>query len=126
NINSFDLAKQAVSDELTRVWRQTGGSESDIAGWKASINAAKGPKALASAWKTIGGLLESKLQSMQDQYQQGMGTTPVNVITPGARQSLDKLEGSAPGGKVRVQGRDGKTYEFPSQAAADQFKKAGG
>jgi hypothetical protein len=30
------------------------------------------------------------------------------------------------GGSVRVQGKDGKTYEFPNQAAADAFKKAGG
>lgn len=30
------------------------------------------------------------------------------------------------GGTIRVQGKDGKTYEFPTQAAADAFKKAGG
>jgi hypothetical protein len=30
------------------------------------------------------------------------------------------------GGPVRVKGRDGRTYEFPNQAAADAFKKAGG
>jgi hypothetical protein len=33
---------------------------------------------------------------------------------------------SGAGGTVRVKGKDGKTYEFPNQAAADAFKKAGG
>lgn len=44
-------------------------------------------------------------------------------------EDMDVTTGSAQpkgGGAVRVKGADGKTYEFPNQAAADAFKKAGG
>jgi YHS domain-containing protein len=124
-INSFDLAKQAVASELTRVYRQAGGSEQDIQGWQKSINAAKSPQELSDAWRTIGGLLESKLGAMQDQYQQGMGTTPVNVVTPQSRTALDRLQGtsspkSSGGFSVSYHG---KTYTFPSQDKLDGFKR---
>lgn len=93
SINNFNTAKQAVADELTRVYRQAGGSEQDIQSWQSTINAAKSPQELEGAFKTIGGLLESKLAAMQNQYQQGMGTTPVNVVTPQTRATLDRLQG---------------------------------
>jgi hypothetical protein len=48
-----------------------------------------------------------------------IGATPQNPYAPqqGAPDSTQK---------VRVKGKDGRTYEFPNQAAADNFKKAGG
>lgn len=92
-INSFNLAKQAVASELTRVYRQAGGSEKDIQEWQASINAAKSPGELQSAWKTIGNLLESKLNALQEQYKQGMGISDIQMVSPKARVALNALEG---------------------------------
>ncbi len=42
-------------------------------------------------------------------------------------QDYDWVMGSGGGsGAVRVKGKDGVTYKFPNQAAADAFKKGGG
>jgi hypothetical protein len=113
-INNFDTAKQAVADELTRVYRQAGGSEQDIQSWQSTINAAKSPAELQGAFKTIGGLLESKLGAMQNQYQQGMGTTPVSVVTPQTRGALNKLQGVAAPAMVTIKTPDGRTLSIPA------------
>jgi hypothetical protein len=94
SINNFDIAKQAVASELTRVYRQAGGSEKDIEGWEKSINAAKSPAELKGAWKTIGALLESKLEAMQTQVDQGLGVGSIQIVTPEARQNINRLTGS--------------------------------
>lgn len=102
-VTNFETAKQAVADELTRVYRQAGGSEQDIKSWEQSLNAANSPEQLHGAFATISDLLESKLNALQNQYSQGMGTNAVQMITPQARQALDKLAGkSAPATKGRV------------------------
>jgi hypothetical protein len=113
-INNFNTAKQAVADELTRVYRQAGGSEQDIQSWQSTINAAKSPAELQGAFKTIGGLLESKLGAMQNQYQQGMGTTPVSVVTPQTRGALNKLQGVAAPAMVTIKTPDGRTLSIPA------------
>ena len=98
-VTNFNTAKKAVADELTRVWRQAGGAESDIKSWQTSLDAANSPTQLRQAFSTIGGLLESKLQALQTQYGQGMGINDVQMISPSARKALDKLEqnsGTAP------------------------------
>jgi len=124
SINNFNTAKQAVADELTRVYRQAGGSEQDIQSWQATLNAAKSPQELEGAFKTIGGLLESKLGAMQNQYQQGMGTTPVNVVTPQTRATLDRLQGSAAPKMVRMKKPNGDLIDVP-QEKVDAAKKLG-
>ncbi len=99
-INSFDLAKQAVASELTRVYRQAGGDQADIAAWKATINAAKSPAELRDAWATIGDLIQSKLDALQTQADQGLGIGSLQIMTPEARQHMSRLTGgqSAPAG----------------------------
>lgn len=124
SINNFNTAKQAVADELTRVYRQAGGSEQDIQSWQATLNAAKSPQELEGAFRTIGGLLESKLGAMQNQYQQGMGTTPVNVVTPQTRATLDRLQGSAAPKMVRMKKPNGDLIDVP-QEKVDAAKKLG-
>jgi hypothetical protein len=101
-VTNFDTAKKAVADELTRVWRQAGGSEQDIKTWQNALNASQSPTQLKDSIATIGGLLESKLSSLDAQYKQGMGTSAPSIVTPAARASLDKLEGRpvAPGAGV--------------------------
>jgi hypothetical protein len=120
NLNDFNTLKNGVTSELTRVWRGAGGSEQDIKDWSKTIGDAKSKDELRSAFGTIGGMLESKLGALQDQYNQGMGSAaPINVISPQARQQLNGLQGLAgqqqaqqrpipgvPGGVAEM--RDGK------------------
>lgn len=93
-INDFETLKEGVATELMRTWRQVGaGSEKEIEDWKAQISSAKSPQELRGAFKTIGGMLESKLDALDSQYKQGMGTDDVSAITPESRGKLDALQG---------------------------------
>jgi hypothetical protein len=130
-INQFEITRKAVVDELTRVYRGTGGSEKDIQTWTQQINAASSPEQLHGAIAQVSGLLESKIQALTDQYQKGMGTTAqgLQLLTPHARDALDKMEqraggttkasGSTPAGTDKVTGKplyrraDGKLYFTP-------------
>lgn len=101
-VKNFDITRKAVVDELTRVYRGTGGSEKDIQTWSEAINAANSPEQLHSTLAQISDLLESKMNAMGEQYRQGMGTTaqPLQLVTPGARTALDKMEQRATGQPV--------------------------
>jgi hypothetical protein len=95
SVKTFNTTQNAVSDELTRVWRQSGGTEADIQSWKSDLNAANSPEQLHAVIGKIGDLLESKLEALQNQYQQGMGISDIQAITPKAQKTLEKLRGKA-------------------------------
>ena len=94
-VTNFDTVKKAVSDEVTRVWRQAGGSEKDIDAAQQNLDSSNSPAQLHQAIATYGDLLESKLSALQEQYRQGMGTDPVSLVTPQSRATLDRLEQAA-------------------------------
>jgi hypothetical protein len=95
-IKDFDTTKKAVVDELTRVWRGSGGSEGDIKTWSDQINSANSPDQLHSVVGKIGDLLESKINALAETYKQGMGTTadPIQFVTPQSQAALDKMRGT--------------------------------
>jgi len=99
NVTNFNVTRKAVADELTRVWRQAGGSEQDIQENLKNLNAANSPEQLHGAIATFGHLLQSKLSSLNEQYRQGMGTDKIDMITPESQKTLQRLEqraGKAP------------------------------
>jgi hypothetical protein len=135
-INNFETLKEGVANELMRTWRQVGaGSEKEIEDWKATIGAAKSPQELQGAFKTVGGMLESKLDALDSQYKQGMGTDRVSAITPESRKKLDALQGlegakttvgapKPPPGLVEMVAPDGGLLHVPA-AQVDALLKAG-
>lgn len=136
-INNFETLREGVGNELMRVWRQVGaGSEKEIEDWKSTISSAKSPQELQGAFKTIAGMLESKLSALDEQYKQGMGTQSVSAIAPAARQKLDKLQGvattpaAASGGAVPMFSPDGRPLMVPPGDVDRMLKlgakKAGG
>lgn len=127
-VTNFETTKKAVTDELTRAWRQAGGTEADIKSWSSVLDAANSPEQLHGAIAEMGHLLEGKLSALENQYQQGMGTTAVKVVTPEARATLQKLEQRAGGSAappkdttVIVVSPSGKQYPVRDQAAAEAF-----
>ncbi len=112
SVTNFDGIKKAVSDEVTRVWRQTGGSEQDIQAAQKNLDAANSPAQLHEMIATYGDLLESKLSSLNNQYKQGMGTDKIDIITPQARATLNKLEAKAGRAKGTM------TADLPSATAS--------
>jgi hypothetical protein len=101
DVTNFDTVKKGVTDELTRVWRQAGGSEQDIKSWASGLSAAGSPEQLKGQLATIGGMLESRLSALDAQKNQalGVGGKDIQVITPESRKTLDVLQGrNAPSG----------------------------
>jgi hypothetical protein len=88
----FDSIAPRVAEEITRIWRGTGGSEKDIERDLDTLSTCKTPAQLHGAIGRIAHLFEGQIDSMQAKYQQGMGTTPVEVIAPDARKALSGLE----------------------------------
>ncbi len=111
----FDAAKKAVVDELTRAWRGSGGSEGDIKSWAGVLDAANSPQQLHGVISQIGDLLESKIGALHDQYSKGMGTSAggLNLMSPHAQQSLDRIRGRADGQPIT-----GQPANHPAPASA--------
>jgi hypothetical protein len=94
----FDTVAPRVVEEVTKLWRGSGGAEADISRDLQTINSSMAPQQIHSAIATTGRMMEDKLNSLASQYQAGMGTAPINMITPQARATLSALEGGKTGG----------------------------
>jgi hypothetical protein len=94
-IVSFNTAKQAVADEMTRAFRGSGGNVADIVGWEKNLNSANSPEQLHAAIKQGVDLLSSRVNAIGEQYTKGMGTTakPLDLLTPAAKKTLQALPG---------------------------------
>lgn len=96
-LKSFNLNKDAVADELTRVFRQSGGSAADIADWKAQLDSSGSPEQFKGVMQKGIDLLNSRLDSIAQQYNTGMGTTKqgVDLLSPKAQAAYQRLTGEA-------------------------------
>jgi hypothetical protein len=92
---NFQSIVGPVADELTKVWRGTGGSEKDIQDRLSALDPSGSPEQLHGAIAKIGQLLESKIEALQSQYHQGMGIADIQMLTPKSQQLLDALEQKA-------------------------------
>jgi hypothetical protein len=98
-VKNFETAKTAVANELTRVFRGTGGAEADIQAWQKQLDAASGPTALHSVVKRMANLINSRVGALGDQYNAGMGTThdPLTLLTPEKQKSFTRMMGDDTG-----------------------------
>lgn len=98
DVTNFNTVRKGVTDELTRVWRQAGGAESDIKTWAESLNAAQSPEQLQGAFSTIAGMLQSRLDALENQKQQGLGRfgDDLQIITPKSKGIFERLQGTGP------------------------------
>ncbi len=97
---TYAATTSALAGELTAVYRGSGGAEADIKRYidELSPNASEAQKRGTIA--NIAGLLNSRLQALQDQYTKGMGVgaKDYQFLDPHAQQVLGNLgvEGFAP------------------------------
>jgi hypothetical protein len=91
-IAAFNTNKKAVADEVAKVWRASGGSESDIQENLKNLSGAQSPEQLNAAIGTLTQLIYGKIAALQDQYASGMGTTqaPRPLVSPEAKRAFDK------------------------------------
>lgn len=105
-IKSFETAKTAVANELTRVFRGTGGAEADIQAWQKQLNAAGSPQSLHRVVQQMAELMNSRLEALGEQYTQGMGTTrdPITLLTPDKQKAFQRMMGGSPQGGANGSG----------------------
>jgi hypothetical protein len=87
----YDTVLGRVAPEITRVWRGTGGNESDIKRDIDTLNSSRAGGQIHGSIANLGDMLKSKIDSSAEQYAQGMGTKPVEMTTPQAAATLAKL-----------------------------------
>jgi hypothetical protein len=92
-LTNFQAAIPAVASEMERIYRENGGSEEGIRAWKESLSSNSSQPQINGVLKTWVGLIKSKLDAMNDQYTQGMGTmaTPLHMVNPHAKEAYDQL-----------------------------------
>lgn len=97
---NFNTDAGLVSEELTKVYRQTGGSEADIQRHLQDLSVNASPEQRRGALNQIATLLQSKIKAMGDQYNQGMGTTkdPPSLLNPHAASTFQRLLSYGPQG----------------------------
>lgn len=107
-VKNFTLARDAVANELMKVFRGSGGSLAEIEDWKNNISSADSPEQLQAVIQQGIGLLNSRLEAMGQQYSEGMGhdSDPLTFLSPHAREVFDHL---GPGGDMTLPGGTGGT-----------------
>jgi hypothetical protein len=95
-IKNFTLARDAVANELMKVFRGTGGSMTEIEEWKNNIASSDSPEQLHAAITKATELLHSRLESMNDQYTRGMGKSgdPIQLLSPHAQEVFSTITSS--------------------------------
>lgn len=90
----FQAAKTALTEELTRAFRGTGGNVHDIKNWEKTMSDADSPAALRSSVKTAIELLRGRINEVTTQYNRGMGTTKdsMDIVSPAARATIERIE----------------------------------
>lgn len=94
----FKQSRDAVANELMRVFRQVGASTSEIEEWQKNIDAAQSPDQLKASIQTAADLLGSRLSAMNDTYRRGMGMSSdvFELLSPHSREIFSRY-GYGPG-----------------------------
>jgi hypothetical protein len=98
-IKGFETAKNAVADEIMKVFRQTGGSETEVQAWKKTLDSSSSPAQFKEVISSGLELLNSRLNAVGEQYSKGMGKTtdPVSLLSEHAREVLTNLRARVSG-----------------------------
>lgn len=92
---NFDTTVSALAGELTSVYRGAGGAEADINRYIQQLNPNASQAQKEGAIRNIVGLLKSRLDALNDQYRQGMGTTAqqLQLLDPQSQLIVQHLGG---------------------------------
>ena len=125
-LRTFQQAKEAVANELMRVFRGTGASSADTQKWAETINQSDSPAALKSSIKSAVDLLDSRIEALNEQYKRGMGTTSdvMEMVNPKSKTTLERLRGGGQETAGKVTAPAAPT-RVSSLSQADPAKYAG-
>jgi hypothetical protein len=128
-VKDFNTKRQAVADELTRLFRGTGGTLTEIQEWQKNIDTAGSQAQLDTVISSALELMRSRVESLASQYNRGFGTqkTADDFLSPKSQKiisTLDKAvippEGAAP---AAAPGIVAPAIAAPGAAAAPVIRK---
>ncbi len=94
-LKAYKASVGAVADELTRLFRGTGGTLTEIQEWKKSLSENMTPDEQDAALKQLADLVDSRLDALGQTYERGMGKSveASSFLTPKAKLAYDKIHG---------------------------------
>ena len=94
----FDLDKGAVASELMKVFRETGGSVTEVKDWEGKIHETDSPAALHETVKSALELISSRMEAVNNQWNKEFNTNrpAEEILAPKARSIYFRLKGEAP------------------------------
>jgi hypothetical protein len=122
---NFRLAKGAVASELMKVFRETGGSVTEVKDWEEKIHENDSPAALKETVKSAIELIGSRLNAVNDQWNRTMNVErPITaLLSPTARKVWDRLHpeaaGEAPAAEAPVLAKPEDLRGVPKQPPAN-------
>lgn len=120
-VTRFNLDRQAVADEMEKVFRGTGGSLEGVRGWQARISTAQSPEQLNAAISEAADLLNSRLHAVADSYDRAMGRSDAHMewLAPHARETMARYGFSewGSGGEQPAAGPAGPTVGIEGTTA---------
>jgi hypothetical protein len=86
---------EAVANEMAKAFRATGMSEAQVSRWQAAISTNASPEQQKGILQEGVSLLSSRLDSLAEKYNKGMGTTadPMTLLTPKTQAIFKKFGG---------------------------------
>jgi hypothetical protein len=125
----FKTIVHRVGPELTKAYIASGGGQGERGTTEADFDPNLSPKVLKDNIAISAKLLDGKIDQKQQQWKNVMGDRPFPGLTPAAIEARKTLVGGSPtkpkteAATATVKDPRGVVHTFPTQAAADAFKK---
>lgn len=93
--STFETNKKAVVDEMTRLWRGTGGNAADIAERSKELDSANTPEELHKTLDAMVNLIRGQIDPLQDARDKAMGPHTQDIMSPKARAVFERMAAKA-------------------------------
>lgn len=91
-VKNFEIARNAVADEMAKVFRSSGMSDTEIRSWKETLGTSNSPEQFKAVIGQAVDLMHSRLDALKDQYRRGMGREPPELLSPKAQKTLENVQ----------------------------------
>lgn len=93
------MVRDAMASEARKVFAATGGGGlKELENWEKNFDLSGSPEKMKGQVEEFVGLLDSRLGSLSEQYNRGMGVSsePLRLLTPEARAAFERITGATP------------------------------
>jgi hypothetical protein len=123
DITNFNLTKHAVADELSRVFKGTGNSDTEIKAWEDKVNSSMSPAQLQGVLNEAVTLMNGRIEALGDQYNRGMGKSvpAVTLLSPESQATLARIKANPITGAASASPSQQAAGTGPGEAARNSF-----